>query len=135
MPHNRAPKEGADFYLPKYEYRTAVAFCFQYPELQRKLRNIDGFHNIVNDGMPHGTGTSDPTAYDAIKRAEIKAKIDIIEETVMETVGVVLYKWMILAVTDETMTYNRLRMAGIPLSKNLFSRMRRNIYYNVSKRI
>lgn len=134
MPHHRAPQAGARYYLPKYEFKTVVAFCFQYPELKRKLRDIDGYHAVVNDGMPHGTGKSDPVAYDAMKRAEIQEKIDIIEQTTKEHTGI-LYKWMIQGITDETMTYNRLRNQGIPISKNLYSDLRRKVYYHIAQRI
>lgn len=134
MPHNRAPKKGAKYYLPKYEYKTVVAFCFQYPELKRKLRDIDGFHAVVNDGMPHASGASNPTESDAIKRAEIQNKIDLIENVTKEQTGI-LYKWMIQGITDETMTYTRLRNQGIPVGKNLYSEMRRRVYYHIAQRL
>lgn len=134
MPHNRCPKEGSKYYLPKYEYKTVVAFCFQYNELKRKLKSIDGFHAVVNDGMPHSSGTSDPTVSDAVKRAEIQDKIDLIERVTKEHTGI-LYKWMIQGITDETMTYNRLKSQGIPISKNLYSNMRRKVYYHIAKHI
>lgn len=134
MPHNRAPKKGAKYYLPKYEYKTVVAFCFQYPELKRKLRDIDGFHAVVNDGMPHSSGTSNPTESDAIKRAEIQSKIELIESVTKEQTGM-LYHWMIQGITDETMTYNRLRNQGIPVGKNLYSEIRRRVYYHIAQRL
>lgn len=134
MPHNRAPKKGAKYYLPKYEFKTVVSFCLQYPELKQKLRTFNGFHAIVNDGMPHGNTTSDPTANDALMRSEIQAKIDLIEQTIKKETGI-LYPWMIQGITDEKITYDMLRAQGMPLNRNEYSLIRRKVYFAISKHL
>lgn len=134
MPHNRCPKKGSKYYLPKYEYKTVVSFCLQYPELKKKLRNFDGFHSIVNDGMPHSNNISDPTANDALIRLEIQAKIDLIENTIRKETGI-LYQWMIQGITDEQVTYDMLRAQGMPLNRNEYSLIRRKVYFEISKHL
>lgn len=134
MPHNRTPKPGAKYYLPKYQYKTVVNFCFQYAELKAELATLDGWHSGSNDGMPRGSETSDPTYQDAVRREEISRKIDLIEKTVRECSGI-LSKYFLPAITDETCTYHRLASQGLPLNHKEFSMIRRKIYYTLSKRI
>lgn len=136
MPHNRTPKPGSKYYLPKYKYRTVVNFCLQYHELKDELRSIDGWHSGNNDGMPHGTGTSDPVANDAIRREEIQKKIDIIEESVRECVTGIMQPYILKAITTEYVGYQYLNtMFNIPMGKNQFSDLRRKVYYTISKKI
>lgn len=135
MPHNRMPKPGAKYYLPKYTYKTVTNFCLQYQELKDELRALDGWHSGRNDGMPRGSNTSDPTYSDAVRRVEIAKKIKLIEDTVKECSGY-MYPMMIKGVTEETVTYAVLRdLYGLPLSHREYSLLRRKIYYKLSKRI
>lgn len=145
MPHNRTPKPGSKYYLPKYKYRTVVNFCLQYHELKDELRSIDGWHSGNNDGMPHGTGTSDPVANDAIRRQEIQKKIDIIEESVRECVTGI-YKpfqpYVMKSITTDYIGYHYLDTMfqinssfEVPMTKNKFSELRRKVYYTISKKI
>lgn len=136
MPHNRTPKPGSKYYLPKYKYKTVVNFCLQYHELKDELKAIDGWHSGSNDGMPHGTGTSDPVANDAIRRAEIQKKIDIIEESVRECVTGIMQEYVLKSITTEYVGYQYLdSMFNIPCGKNQFSDLRRKVYYTISKKI
>ena len=136
MPHNRSPKPGSKYYLPKYKYKTVVNFCLQYHELKDELRSIDGWHSGSNDGMPHGTNTSDPVANDAIRRAEIQKKIDIIEESVRECVTGIMQEYILKSITTEYIGYQYLdTMFNIPMGKNQFSDLRRKVYYQISKKI
>lgn len=136
MPHNRSPKPGSKYYLPKYKYRTVVNFCLQYHELKDELRSIDGWHSGNNDGMPHGTGTSDPVANDAIRRQEIQKKIDIIEESVRECVTGIMQPYILKSITTEYIGYQYLNtMFNIPMGQRQFSELRRKVYYHIAKKI
>ena len=136
MPHYRLPKENNQYYLPKYTFRTVVNFCFQYHELKEQLASIDGWHSGNNDGMPHGTGTSDPVANDAIRRAEIQKKIDIIEESVMECTDEVTYPFFLQAITEENHGYEFInRNVQVPMNGKEFSKVRRKIYYTIAHKI
>lgn len=136
MAHARAPKPGARYYLPKYTYRTVVNFCLRYYELKDELKAIDGFRSSENDGMPHGTGVSDPTSGDAFKRAEIQQKIDIIESSVRECVTGILQPYILKSITIEYVGYEYLRTVhNIPIGKNQFTELRRKVYYKIAQKI
>ena len=136
MTRIRTPKPGARYYLPKYQYRTVVNFCFQYRELKDQLQALDGWHSKGIDGMPHGNGTSDPVANEVIKREEIIRKIEIIENAVRENTNDVMYPYMIKGITEEECTYNYLaNVLRIPMGKNAYTVLKRKIYYDISKYI
>jgi len=133
MPHNRAPKQGSKFYLPRAQYRYVVAFCLTYNDLRLKLIDLDGRHSHENDGMPHGSGTSDPTGREGIRRLETTRKIELIEETVREVAGPYMYAAMLASVTSE-ITYDQLRARyNLPIGRNQFSVLRRKIYWTIEK--
>lgn len=145
---HRTPGKNSKWYLPKWEYRTVVAFCLQYKDLQKKKAELDAqihsgmIKGVSYDGMPHGSSPGDPTYQYIVKReadlkriAEIDKKIGIIESNV-NMVSRELNYWMLKAITEEDATYDKLRYEeGMPLPKNAYSCMRREIYYRISKSI
>lgn len=135
MSHNRAPKPGSKWYLPYNTYRMVVDFCYTYGEMQDKLKDLDGQHAIVRDGMPRGNEMRDPTERDGIKRAELTRKIDIIESSVRET-SRSFQTWLLNGVTNRDLTYTMLRdLYGLPCGKNEYSKMRREVYWRVSEKL
>lgn len=135
VPHYRCPKEGSKYYLPKYEYKTVVAFCLQYDELKAKAESYKGLRAVQMDGMPHSSTPGDPTAQAAIYGAEAARKVAIIEEAV-RTAAPDMYKWILWGVTDEKITYEDLRYThGMPCGKGLYALKRRQVYYLVAKQI
>lgn len=133
MPKNRAPKPGAQWYLPRNEFRYVVAFCLTYYDLKTKLMEM-GSRSRELDGMPHGTTVSNPTESEAIKRLAIESKIRIIEDAVRECAGEVMYKGMLSAITEEHMTFPQLQMMyDLPLGKNQFWMLKRKIYWRIAK--
>lgn len=138
MPNNREPSIKDEFYLPKYQYRTAVNFCYQYKELKAEYEATDGQRGMVYDDMPHGSGTSDPAFIIGAKRAELAKKIELIEQSVLSACGSrrALYRLVLLGVTDESMTFNRLKAVyNIPVNKNQYTRIRRAIYWTVAQKL
>lgn len=143
---HRTPGKNSKWYLPKWEYRTVVAFCLQYKDLKKQrdeLKSLIGqdvLKGVSYDGMPHGTGVGDPTyQYMVKKEAQLnklrltEQKIAIIESNV-NLVSRELNYWMLKAITEEDATYDKLRYEdGMPLPKNAYSCMRREIYYRISK--
>lgn len=135
MPHYRVPRPGSKYYLPKYQYKTAVTFCLQYWELKSRYASLQGLRAVKYDGMPHGTSTSDPTAQTALQSAECARKIGIIENAV-RTAAPDMYKWILRGVTEEKMTYEILRYEqGMPCGKGLYAKIRRHVYYLVAQEI
>ena len=41
-------------------YRELLHFCRQYPEWKTEANSLLGIRAIKADGLPHGSGTSDP---------------------------------------------------------------------------
>lgn len=136
MSHNRAPKPGSPWYLPPNTYRTVVDYCYAYSELQEKLRDLDGMHSHEQDGMPRGNATSDPTCKEGMRRAELSKKIQVIEHAVKAVVPVDLQLYLFMGVTDRQMTCMTLiHEYGMPIDKNAYSDLRRQVYYQVAERI
>lgn len=156
MARYRVPRKGSEFYIPPEEYHTVVNFCLCYGGWKARLATIeaamkdyktpsDGVSAVRIDDMPHGTDIGDPTANAAIRHLEgyndlvlerdrIAYKIKIIEDTVMRECGDVLYQYMMAGVTKR-IPFHRLRQEGIPVSENAYGKLRRKIYFQISKRI
>lgn len=130
---DRSPRPGARYYLPRNEFKYVVAFCMTYYELKIKLMET-GSRSHELDGMPHGTNVGNPTESEAIKRVGIESKIKLIEDTVRDCAGDVLYKVMLSAVTEEDMTLPKLKaIYDVPMGKNQFSMLKREIYWRIAK--
>lgn len=134
MSHNRAPKPSSKWYLPYDTYKYVVSFCYAYKDMVRKLEDLDGKHAHVQDGMPRGTETGDPTSKEAIRRVKLQQKIDIIEGAVIDT-DPFLYDWLLEGVTVRHITYSDLEAKKIPCGKNEYSNLRRQVYYRIAERI
>ena len=135
MPRYRVPRPGSKYYLPKWQYKTVVSFCMQYWELKTRLASVQGLRAVNYDGMPHGTSTSDPTYQSAVQSAEAARKIEIIENAVKRAAPD-MYDWILKSVTEEDMTYEKLRYElGMPCGKNLYAKLRRLVFWYVSKEI
>lgn len=135
MPRYRVPRPGSKYYLPKYEYKTVVSFCMQYWDLRSRVASCTGLKGVNYDGMPHGTSVSDPTYQSALQGAEAARKVDIIESAVRRAAPD-LYEWILKSVTEEDMTYDKLRYEyGMPCGKNLYAKKRRLVFWYVSKEI
>lgn len=136
MPRNRIPKPSSKYYLPKYEYRTVVNFCLSYWSVRERLAGMGGVRAQALDGMPHGTDLSDPTAREALIRGWLNDKIQLIEGTVREVCGDVLYHPMMMAVTKEDITIEQiLARYSVPMGKKQFINLRRRVYWELAKHI
>lgn len=134
MSHNRAPKPGSKWYLPYDTYKYVVSFCYAYHDMKDKLRDLDGMHSHEQDGMPRGTDTGDPTSREAIKRAVLQEKIEIIEYAIIDT-DPLMYDWLLEGVTRRHVRYDDLQAKRIPCSKNEYANLRRQVYWRVAERI
>lgn len=121
--------------LSKHEFYTAYHFALQYKEWKDKYKSMEGLSAINMDGMPHGSNTSDPTSNRAIVMAELKKKIEIIEDTVRET-DEALYCWILKGVTNENISFTYLQqIMNIPCGKNMYYDRRRKFYYLLNKKL
>lgn len=138
MPRMRAAKTGK-YAITKHEFYTCLHFAYQYQEWLDKYNALsDSVKAITSDGMPHGMNVSNPTEHLAIKRSELKDKMDLIDTCVLEAVDgdKVMYEFLHRGVTDERVNCNYLvTTMNMPCSRNTYYAMRRRFYYYLSQKI
>lgn len=119
--------------LDKNVYRERYNHVLQYNSWKRELANLtDSVKSPTITGMPHGTGSSDPTQELAIRRAVLSKEIYIVEDIAYK-VGFrygfegILLKWV---VTDG-MSYDILsaRYGVLPVGRHKAHELRREFYY------
>ena len=122
--------------LTKNEFLSAYYYAMRYNEWKDEYESLqDSLGTINYDGLPKGSTLGNPTEETGSMMAELKEKIEKIEQTVFETDNV-LCKYLLKAVTNEGITYNYLQMVmNIPCSKNTYYERRRKFYYLLSKKI
>lgn len=122
--------------LTKNEFLSAYYYAMRYNEWKDEYESLQDNLGAINyDGLPKGNALGNPTEDTGSMMAELKARIEKIEQTVVETDDM-LYKYLLKAVTNEGITYNYLQMVmNIPCSKNTYYERRRRFYYLLSKKI
>ena len=135
MPNEYTPKIGGKYYLPKETYLTVMHYCRQYPLwLQMLDIEFDARHGIAYDhDKVMSSNGSDSTSTLGIRRAEASKKKDIIEDVAKNTANG-MSTWLILGCCYN-MTYIQLKTYGIPCGKDLYYKLRRKFYYEMSKKI
>ena len=112
-----------------------IHYCKQYPTWEAELEAM----NDANTGIAYdqdrvqSSHNSDPTADLAVRRAEISKKKAVIDETAQEVAGS-MWHWLILGVCHDH-PYYYLRQSGIPCGKDLYYKLRRIFYYEMSRKI
>jgi len=65
--------------ITKARYLELLHFCRQYDDWKREANSLLGISAIRMDGLPHGSGKSDPVARAAERRERLLAKMSIVE--------------------------------------------------------
>ena len=118
-----------EYNISKYRYRELKNFCLQYREKKMQLSSITLLGSAGTESNGKGSAISDRTANDAIRIAEIKSDIDLIESCAKE-VSDLLYEYLIANVVDE-IPYERM---SIPVGRRKFYETRRKFFYILSQR-
>ena len=135
MPNIRPTHKKSEWNITKHEFYTAYHYALQYDDWKNMIEAESNLSAIVQSGMPHGSGTSDPTYTKALKISEYRDKMRLIEETVREA-GEEIYIWLLCAVTNENCTFNYLSTKmNIPCGQTYYYDKRRKFYYLLSKKI
>lgn len=120
------------------QYLSAKYYTMRYLEWLRDYNGLkDSVSAIGYEGadMPHAKNKlSNPTENLAIKRAEIRAKMDKVEKCAMRAAGPDLFEWILKGVTED-LTFNDLSQQGMPLERTAYYEKRRKYYYLLSKEI
>ena len=109
-------------------YRELMYFCRQYSTWKTEADSLLGIRAVKNDGMPHGSGKSDPVAVAAEKREKLLAKIKIVDDCAREIGGGEWYATLIQNVCMGK-SYEQLDKALMPTSdSNSFFKVRREFF-------
>ena len=131
------PKESGKYWLPKQCFLTVYHHCLQYPEWKVEigiLRASLGAGGVNYDGMPHGTGISDPTSSAAMRLADLDMKMQQVKDTVYE-VAPEIYQWLLKGVTEDRPFWYLHDMMRMPCEKDMYYDRRRKFYYLMAKKI
>lgn len=110
-------------------------FAMQYPEWKMKAAEFTELKAVDNDGLPHGSGISDPTA-DAAASCETELrKIKIVETCAKLCAGNDNLRTAVLkAVTTPGITFKWLKAHNMLFyEKDAFYIARRKFYYLLDK--
>ena len=132
-----APTKKSKYWIPRQRYLTVIHYCLQYSEWQEEYADLaSGSVSGINyNGMPHGSGSGNPTEVKAIRMAELSKKIATVEETAKEAGGEIS-EWILKGVTIENATFNYLKMVtGIPCERDMYYERRRKFYWLISQKI
>ena len=131
---HRVPTEKSKYYIQKEVFLTTLHYCLQYPLWVAELNTVADNRSIRYDmERVQSSGNSDFVADTAIRRAEISRKKDGVDN-VAKLVAGDLAQWIISGVCYDQ-TYYQLAQQGIPCGKDLYYKLRREFYYEMSKRI
>lgn len=115
--------------ISKAAYDELHSFCLQYDEKLARLNDAYSLKSPNLSGMPHGSGTSDPTARAAELCEKYRKDIDIIERTAKE-VDEELAPFLIKNVTSDKCSPWVLKTRyGMEVGEKRFNLKRRQFYY------
>lgn len=122
--------------LTKAEYLSAKYYALRYNDWYAEYHlKRDTVGSMAVDGMPHNANGGNPTEKLALRRTELKKRLEIIEESAKEA-SPELSRYLLKAVTNEDISYNNLKMfLNIPCGKTLYYDIRRRFYWILSKKI
>lgn len=122
------------YYIEKHRHYELKHFCLQYPTWKR-LHAEALASCIAASKIERESGTnipSDITAKYAMKRNYYAEKIDLIEQTALET-DKYLYSYILKAVTEGlSFTYLKTRL-GIPCGKDMYYDRYRKFFWLLSQ--
>lgn len=116
--------------IPNEERQRLRIYCYRYPGWKKALSLLTHTSRAQRlDQVRTSTGAvGKPTEQLAIKRAALSHKTRLIEDTAKET-DPLMYPFLIRGVTERKMTYEKLRAAGLAVSRNTYYDRYRKFYY------
>lgn len=137
MAKYRVLSEKNKYYIPKEDFLTAIHYSLRYPLWIAEMEtNADTRGAIQYDKDRVQTSNDfDSTEAMGIKRAELSAKIQLIEDMiVLACEGSNLERWLKLGVCYG-LTFYQLKERGLPCERDMYYRVRKRYYYELSSRI
>lgn len=119
--------------ISKERYQELLYFCRQYPRWLAEANSLLGLRAVRNDGLPHGSGKSDPVAMAAEKREKILAKIAVVDQCARSVGHGEWYTAMIEHVCNKK-SYDYIDKTLMPTSdRNTFYKQRRSFFEILNK--
>lgn len=107
------------YWIDKHRHYELKHFCLQYPEWKKAYRSFTSISSSVTDCQPKGDFYGDPTANQAIRRAQYLERIELIERIAGEA-DRDLHNYILKAVTEGlSYTYLRTKL-NIPCGRDLY---------------
>lgn len=119
----------SDYNISRAKYNELKYFCMQYNEKKQELHNGYGLNAVVNDGLPRGNTSGNPTERTAIRNATLQRDVELIEQTVLEA-DPDIYQWLLKNVTEGT-PYEWL---NVPVGRRQFYEARRYFFFLLSQK-
>lgn len=122
-----------DLKLEKYNisrsrYRELYYFCLQYDERKKEMEELRYLSPPKSDGMPRGSGTSNPTERNGMRAAKLAFENQIMEQAATES-SLELSPWILKAAKYD-LKFDYLHLCeGMPCGKNEFQKLRHKFYY------
>lgn len=121
--------------ISKDRYIELLHFCRQYPQWKHEAGSLLGIRAVKADGLPRGSGKSDPTAQAVEKREKLMAKIAVVDKCAM---AVGHGEWYAAIIQNVCIgkSYTYMDRALMPTSeRNAFFRRRREFFDLLDKEI
>lgn len=122
------------YYIDKHRYYELKHFCLQYSELKKTYVDYSNLY-ISSTTFERQRGqftNSDITARYAIKKTEVKNKIDLIENAAKAT-DEFLYPYILKAVTEGLSYTNLKTMYDIPCGRDMYYDRYRKFFFLLSE--
>lgn len=107
------------YWIDKHRHYELKHFCLQYPEWKRAYKDSPNMSLTVYEDIPNNNAIGDPTARQAVRRAQYLERINLIERTAKDADNE-LHNYILKAVT-EGLSYTHLKSKfDIPCGKDLY---------------
>lgn len=135
------------YWISKHRFYEIEHHCLQYKEWEDEYKTLkkQGVKGVEYDGMPHGTNAGNPTMNVGMRMAELSSKMDLVKDTVAECDEEIkekegeensIYNHLLVAVTNEGISYNYLNMVmHIRVSEKVYYAARRKFYWLMSQKM
>lgn len=119
----------SDYNISRAKYNELKYFCMQYGEKKREIQRSKGLKAIVNDGLPRGNETGNPTENTAVRNVMLQADLDMITDTIKEA-DAEIYPWLFKNIT-EGIPYEWM---DVPKGRKQFYESRRYFFYLLAQK-
>lgn len=120
------------YWISKHRQYELKHFCLQYPTWKQEYAALSYISSSSLDQAPSSNTPGNPTENIAVKRSHYKDRIDMLEETAVET-DKALGRYILMAVT-EGLSYDYLKSKlNIPCGRDMYYDRYRRFFWLLSE--